>query len=192
MLVTCSGDELCGLLSALFQAVAYHPPTVSPSAFPVFFYWKFTQRSAPCSSPLLWCTQCTLPLLLHVLFSSLFIIELFFFFQGRGQSSQGAMLIYPRGSCGNAACCLFAHLLFCISQADLEPVSGSAGALLLSQCNVAWRSFVQAGGSGCQSFYYSWWFFSAKYGSTISANFLIYGAHTVCFCPLVTILDPSL
>jgi hypothetical protein len=33
-------------------------------------------------------------------------------------------------------------------------------------------------------------FFSAKCGSSVSARFLIYRAHTVCFLPLVTILDP--
>jgi hypothetical protein len=32
-------------------------------------------------------------------------------------------------------------------------------------------------------------FFSAKCGSSISAKFLIYAAHAVCFCILVTILD---
>jgi hypothetical protein len=56
MLLTGSGDELCGLLSALFQAVAYHPPSVSQSAFPAFVYCNFLRRSAPCSSSLLWCT----------------------------------------------------------------------------------------------------------------------------------------
>jgi hypothetical protein len=55
MLLTGSGDEFCGLLPALFQAMAYHPPAFSPSAFPAFVYWKFTRRSAPSSSPLLWC-----------------------------------------------------------------------------------------------------------------------------------------
>jgi hypothetical protein len=34
-------------------------------------------------------------------------------------------------------------------------------------------------------------FFSAKCGSSVSAKFLIYGAHAVCFLPLVTILDPQ-
>jgi hypothetical protein len=33
-------------------------------------------------------------------------------------------------------------------------------------------------------------FFSAKFGSSVSAKFFIYRAHAVCFCPLVTILDP--
>jgi hypothetical protein len=30
-------------------------------------------------------------------------------------SAKGAMLIYPRGDWVNTACCLFAHLLVCIS-----------------------------------------------------------------------------
>jgi hypothetical protein len=33
--------------------------------------------------------------------------------------------------------------------------------------------------------------FSDKLDSSFSARFLIYGAHTVCFCTLVAILDPS-
>jgi hypothetical protein len=33
-------------------------------------------------------------------------------------------------------------------------------------------------------------FFSAECGSSISARFLIYRAHTVWFCTLVAILDP--
>jgi hypothetical protein len=38
MLLPVSRNELCGLLSALFQAVAYHLLAVSPSAFLVFVY----------------------------------------------------------------------------------------------------------------------------------------------------------
>jgi hypothetical protein len=38
------------------QAVAYHPPAVSPSAFLAFVYWKFVWRSVSCFSPLLLCT----------------------------------------------------------------------------------------------------------------------------------------
>jgi hypothetical protein len=113
-----------------------------------------------------------------------------FFFAGLGQSVQGAMLVYLRGGCGSRVCCLFAHLLVCISQAGLEPASDGMGALLVSQCNVVWRSFVQAGGLGCRGFGSSWWFFSAKGGSSISARFLIFRAHTICFFPLATILDP--
>jgi hypothetical protein len=48
---------------------------------------------------------------------------------------------------------------------------------------------VQAGGLRCWSFASSWWFFSAKCGSSLSARFLIYGVHAICFLPLVTILD---
>jgi hypothetical protein len=76
-------------------------------------------------------------------------------------------------------------------QAGLEVAFGSVGVLLFSQCNVAWRSFVQAGGLGCRSFDSSWCFFSAKCNSGVSAKFLIYRIHSICFCPPVTILDPS-
>jgi hypothetical protein len=55
MLLTGSGDEFCGLLSALFQAAAYHWPTVGPSAFLVFVYWKLACRSVPFPFPLLQC-----------------------------------------------------------------------------------------------------------------------------------------
>jgi hypothetical protein len=67
---------------------------------------------------------------------------------------------------------------------------GSVGTLQVSQCNIAWRSFVQARGLGCQSFAFSWCFFSAKCGSSISVRFLIFGAHIVCFLPPFAILDP--
>jgi hypothetical protein len=128
---------------------------------------------------LLQCAQSTPPLLLHVFFSSLFIIQ--FFFMRQGSVCPGAMLVYPRGSCGNTTWCLFAHLLVCVSRARLELASGGAGALLFSQCNMAWISFVWAGG-----------FFSAMCGSSVSASFLIYGAHKFCFFPLVAILDPRI
>jgi hypothetical protein len=112
MLLSGSGDELCGLLSDLFQAVAHHPPTVSPSVFPIFVYWKFGRRSAPCFCPLLWWAQSTPPSLLHVPFQFLVYYSLvlfcFVFLQARGQSVQGAILVYPRGGCGNTACHLFA------------------------------------------------------------------------------------
>jgi hypothetical protein len=56
VLLTSSGDELLGLIPALFQAVAYHMSAIGPPAFPAFVYWKFAWRSAPCSSLLLQCT----------------------------------------------------------------------------------------------------------------------------------------
>jgi hypothetical protein len=60
------------------------------------------------------------------------------------------MLVYPRGGLGilHDACGSPVGLLN-ISQAGLEEVSGSVGALLFSQCNVVWRRFVWARGSGC-------------------------------------------
>jgi hypothetical protein len=64
----------------------------------------------------------------------------------------------------------------------------AAGALLFSWCNVVWRSFLQARGTGCQSFYSPWCFISIKCGSSISARFLIHGAHAVCFCILFATL----
>jgi hypothetical protein len=74
----------------------------------------------------------------------------------------------------------------------LELASGSARTLLFSQFNVVWRSFVCLGGSGCWSFNSFLCFFSAKCDFSVSARFLIYGAHTVWFCTLVSILDPLL
>jgi hypothetical protein len=70
-LLTDSGDELCWLLPAPFQAAAYHPPPVSPFAFLLFVYWNFAWRSAPCSSPILWSAYNTTPPLLHVPFQFL-------------------------------------------------------------------------------------------------------------------------
>jgi hypothetical protein len=77
-----------------------------------------------------------------------------------------------------------------VCQASLEVASHNLEALLFPQFNVAWRNFVQARSSVCWIPHCSWWFLSAKCGSSVSAKFLIYGAHTVCFCTLVTILDP--
>jgi hypothetical protein len=99
------------------------------------------------------------------------------------------MLAFPRGGCGSTACHVSTHLLVHVSQAGLElAVSDSMEALLFSQCNVAWRSPVRAGGLGCLSFAFSCCFFSAKYGSSVSARFQIYGAHAVSYLPLVGIL----
>jgi hypothetical protein len=101
------------------------------------------------------CVSFSVPCLL---FSFLFCF-VFCFLPGRTQSVQGVMLVYPRSGCGSTTCHLFAHLLVCISQADLELGFGSTGALLVSQCNVVWRSFVWTKGLGCQSFASSWWIF---------------------------------
>jgi hypothetical protein len=92
MLLTGSGDKHCGLLPALF-----HPPTVGPSPFPGFVYWKFMWKSAACPSALLWCAfSNSAPLLCVSFLSSLFIVQFFFGGGLQGsQSAQGAMLVYP-------------------------------------------------------------------------------------------------
>jgi hypothetical protein len=118
---------------------------------------KVHVESSSLPSHLLPCSQSTPPSFLHTLFSSFFIIQ--FFLWGRGQSVQGALLVYPRGSCGNITCCLFAHLVVCVSQAGLELASGSVGPLLVSQCNVVWEALCGLGIWGCQSFASSWWIF---------------------------------
>jgi hypothetical protein len=46
------------------------------------------------------------------------------------------------------ACCLPVGLPN-VFQAGLDPVSGGIGALLFFHCSMVWRSFVQAGVSGC-------------------------------------------
>jgi hypothetical protein len=53
---------------------------------------------------------------------------------------------------------------------------------------VAWGSFVWVAGLGCLGYASSWWFFSAKCGSSIPTRFLIYGAHAIFFLTLVAIL----
>jgi hypothetical protein len=55
------------------------------------------------------------------------------------------------------------------------------GALLFSQYDVPWGSFVWAGGSGCWNFDSSCCFFSVKCGCSVLVRFLILGGHCVCF-----------
>jgi hypothetical protein len=102
MLLTGSGDELCEPLSVLFQAPAYHPPTVSLSAIPDFVYWKFTWRLAPCPHLVQFAQSTPFPLL-HVPLQFLVYYPVFLFFvflQGRGLSVQGVMLFYSRLAVG--------------------------------------------------------------------------------------------
>jgi hypothetical protein len=197
MLLTGSGDELYGPLLLCFRQ-PLHRSAVGPTAFPAFVYWTFEQRSALGFSPLLWCPYSTPPPLLCVSFQFFVYCSFFCFVLC---FCRGEEVSLPRG-----LCCFIPwvargilHDTWCspvgmldVSQAGLELVSGGAGALLVSQCNVAWRNFVRARGSGCQSFDSSWYFISSKCGSSVSARFLIYGAHSVCFCALLGILDPPL
>jgi hypothetical protein len=133
------------------------------------------------------------PLCCMFLFSSLFIIQgfLFHFFAGPGVNLSRGLWFIPGVAVGIPH---DAYLLTCWSAGCLpsrwELASGSTGVLLFSQCNMVWRSFVWAGDKGCQSFNSSQCFSSAKCGYGVSARFLIYGTHAVCFCILDTILDP--
>jgi hypothetical protein len=114
-------------------------------------YCKFAWSLAPCPSPFLRCTQCTIPPLLCILFSSLFIIQIFFFLQGEVSLSRELCWFIPWGTVG------YWVLLICSPVGLCLPSRFGAGiwwlrALLFSQCNEAGRSFVQAEGLGCWSF----------------------------------------
>jgi hypothetical protein len=79
--------------------------------FSRFSLLKVCVDSSSLFLPLFWCTESTPPSLLHVLFSSLFIIQ-FFLFCGAGVSlSMGLCWFVP----GSTACWLFVHLV--VSQA---------------------------------------------------------------------------
>jgi hypothetical protein len=112
---------------------------------------KFPQRSASCTSPLLQCSYSTLPTLLHVPFQFLVYCSVFSL-RRRGKVGLSRELCWfiPGVAVGLVcdACCSPVGLRN-ISQAGLELASGGMGALLFSQCNVAWISFVWVGGSRC-------------------------------------------
>jgi hypothetical protein len=85
MLLIGSGDEFCGLLPALFQAVAYHWPAVGPSAFLAFVYWKLL--ASPLFSSVLSGTPSW-----KLCVSFQFLVYCSVFFYGEGVS-------LPRGLC---------------------------------------------------------------------------------------------
>jgi hypothetical protein len=72
MLLTGSGDEFCGPLPALFQAVAYHPPAVSPSAFLVFVTDSLSRDQLLAPPSLSGALTAPCPFCCVFLFSSLF------------------------------------------------------------------------------------------------------------------------
>jgi hypothetical protein len=92
---TGSGDELCGLLSSLLQAVAYNLPTVGLAAFPaiclLIVHVEISSLPLP-PSPMHF--QHSRPFCCVLVFSSLFTVQFcfVFFLWGGGQSAQGAML----------------------------------------------------------------------------------------------------
>jgi hypothetical protein len=147
----------CYLFYFMQQLICHLLSAVHPC---MLCYLKVAQGAAPL--PPLVCLKnpalsAACPFYFLVYYSIFF--SFFLLLQGRDWSVYMVTLVYPRGGCANAVCCLLAHLLVCVSQAGLELVSGSVAALLFFQCNVTWRGFVPAGGSGCWSLSYSWWVF---------------------------------
>jgi hypothetical protein len=193
MLLTGSGDELCGLLPALFQVAAYHPPTARPSAFPAFVYWNFTWRSALCLSPLLHCTYSTLSPLLCASFQFLFIIAQFLFvcLWGRGSLCPAGL---SQGWLGKYHVMLCVHLFIC--RMSPKQVWSWHLAMREPSCflSVLWcgEALYGLGIQGVEVLILlGALFLPGVAGSSISARFLIYGTHAVCLYILVAILDPQ-
>jgi hypothetical protein len=131
------------------SGAVYHPPAVSSSAFPVFVYLKFMWRSASCPSPLLRCAYSTPPPLLGVSFQFLVYCSFFFLWGGGVILSRVLWWFIPGMAMGvpHVTC-----LLTCWSSSPKQVWSlqlAAAAALLFSQCNMVWRSFVRARSSGC-------------------------------------------
>jgi hypothetical protein len=88
-------------------------------------------RSVPCPIPLIQCPYNTLPLCCVFIFSSLFIVQVFFFV-GLGVSLSRGLCWFISGVAVGIQCdtwCSPVDLLN-VSQAGLELVSGGRGALL--------------------------------------------------------------
>jgi hypothetical protein len=146
------------------------------------------QRSAPSSTPFSGALSVFLPPLLCASFHFIVYCSVFFFLRGWGGNLPRGYAGLSQGWLREYHMMLGTHLfgLQNVSQTDLEPAVAVAvaAAHLFSQCNVAWRSFLQARGSGCWRFDSPWCFISAK-----CARFLSHRVHTFWFCTLVTILD---
>jgi hypothetical protein len=100
MLLTGPGDELCGLLPALFQAAAYHlPAPCQPFCLSSLCLLKVhTEISSLLLPPSSVHLQHPTPLLCV---SFQFLIQfLCVCIAGGGQFAQGAMLVYPRVAVG--------------------------------------------------------------------------------------------
>jgi hypothetical protein len=87
VLLSGSGDELCGPLSALLHTWAYHPPAVGLPAFPaiclLIICVEITFLPLP---PSLVCFQSSCPLCCVLVFSLLFIVQIWFFFLHGGSA----------------------------------------------------------------------------------------------------------
>jgi hypothetical protein len=80
MLLTGSGNELCGQLPALFQAAAYHPPAVTLLPFQLLLTESLHGDQLLASPPFSSVISATLFLCCVLVLSSLFIVQDFLVF----------------------------------------------------------------------------------------------------------------
>jgi hypothetical protein len=126
MLLTGSEDELCGQIPALFQAVAYHRPTVSPMPFQPLFTESSYEDQLLLPPPFSSVLTAPHPVCCVVVLSSLFIVHFVLFCKVEGQSARGAMLAYPRMAVGILCDAWCSHVgLPNVSQAGFQLASGS-------------------------------------------------------------------
>jgi hypothetical protein len=120
------------------------------------------------------------------------VFSLFFPFSlARGQSVQGAMLIWSRVVCGSSAC-RSAPLCSASSQVVCELVSGSGmGAFLVSPFNVAWRCYAQAGGVEESKFCLFSVVFPVRCIVSVSPRFY-FSRHAFWFPPLFAMLESQM
>jgi hypothetical protein len=101
-----------------------------------------------------------------------------------GQTVQGAMLVYPKGGCGDPLFHLFAHLLVCVSQECYELVVQEPSCIL----HVRWHGEAMCGlrvqGVRIVLLLVA---FQARCVSSISTSLLLYRAHAICVLCLVAI-----
>jgi hypothetical protein len=147
ILLTGSGDGHCGMQPGLPQAEACHPLALWPPIISLLL------------PPSLVGFQNSQPLCCVLVFSSLFILHIFFIL-GRGN---GVSL--TRGQCwfiwrvaGEILHDIWLSLigLLNVSQADLGLWLATARGFLFSQCYKVWRRLPWARCSRCQSFNYPW------------------------------------
>jgi hypothetical protein len=180
-LLTGSGDEFCGPLPALLQAVAYQVPTVSLPPFPgICLLIVQVEISSLVLLPSPLCFQHSHSLCYVLVFSLLFIVQFFFFLQWC-QSAQGPMLVYHRGGWGNTTWGLVCTCLVCwMSPKQVcswrwwrQWQLAVMAVHLFSQCNMAWRSFLRARCSGCWNFHSPWCFISTNVAPASQQGFWV-------------------
>jgi hypothetical protein len=134
------------------------------------------------------CFQSFCSLCCVLVFSSLFFIQ--FFFSEGGSVCPGSMLVYPKGGWGNTV--WFTSLICQISPKQIWSwCLVEVVALLFSQYNVAWKSFLRLGiqVSGVEILILLGSLYQPSVSSASQQDFDSWRSQ-ICFCTLVTILDP--